>query len=85
MSLQGDRLIAKIRALPAGAKLPANVRFIRTHAGHWQRSQGSWSWFLEDADTGAPLNIGSQYPQRYLTGGIAALDSGYDEWSIFPA
>lgn len=35
-------------------------RLQRTYAGHWQRSNGAFLWYMESLDTGAW--IGSSYP-----------------------
>lgn len=33
--------------------------FRRTYAGHWQRSQGAWSWSMQRTDM--PSDLGSQW------------------------
>lgn len=77
-----ERLLAKIRA--AGVPLPPRVTFARTYAGVWQRRQGSWVWFLVDADIQRPLDVGSQYPQRKLTGRITVSRNDHGEYSVDP-
>lgn len=50
--------------------IPADVRIDRTYAGHWQRSQGAFSWFLHsDSDPHHPINrIGSVWTARVVGG-----------------
>ena len=43
---KSEKMIAWIRK--QGIKLPPNITFRRTYAGHWQRSSGSWSWYIFD-------------------------------------
>jgi hypothetical protein len=52
----------------------------RTHAGHWQRSEGAWSWTLDLIDTenrshpSYGLSVGSPWPASHLR------KSGLDAW-----
>lgn len=39
-----ERLVERLRA--RGYAVPDDAIVERTYAGHWQRSQGSWSWRL---------------------------------------
>lgn len=43
-----ERLFDRLRAM--GLDVPDGSRFHRTHAGYWQRAQGAWSWFIDNAD-----------------------------------
>ena len=63
-----ERLMERLRA--RGYAVPEDAIVERTYAGHWQRSQGSWSWRLTwpahyrhvpDAWRGV-VSLGSQYP-----------------------
>lgn len=61
------RQIARIYEKETGHDFPGGVENAcigRTYAGHWQRSNGAWSWFLEvlDTDKGHILSFGSPYP-----------------------
>jgi hypothetical protein len=44
----------------------------RTHAGHWQRSEGAWSWTLDVIDMNnyshpaRTTQIGSQWPASHI-------------------
>lgn len=42
-----ERLVERLRA--DGWAVPQDWRLVRTYAGHWQRSQGCWSWMLVQA------------------------------------
>lgn len=54
---RSKRLLLQLRA--AGVEMPDDVFIQRSYAGHWQRKEGAWSWFVVSAISG-PLDIGSQ-------------------------
>lgn len=50
-------------------KLKCNVAtFERVYAGHWQRSSGAWSWWMEDHHdpNHARTMVGSQFNVKQL-------------------
>jgi hypothetical protein len=64
-----DRLINQylfeIVVYPSDSPIePKDFKVQRTRAGHWQRSEGAWSWTLESAapDLEIREDIGSPYP-----------------------
>lgn len=63
-----ERLVELIRA--AGLPVDDGWQFRRTHAGHWQRAGGAWSWYLVDA-AGHEI-CGGYAPVRELVKGGAA-------------
>ncbi len=71
-------LIAAGYEWPGGEK---NARIRRTHAGHWQRSRGAWSWWLEPIDrtgfTGA-TSAGSQWPASVVVRDHFVPDTGHE-------
>lgn len=79
-------LIAKIRASEIGPRLPARVEFARSHAGHWQRAQGAWIWFLIDSDTGGQPSpcVGSIWPRADLRGEVTITTENGSDWSVDP-
>jgi hypothetical protein len=46
---KSQRLMQRIRD-ELGIALTPNARIDRTHAGHWQRSSGAWTWFVFDPE-----------------------------------
>lgn len=72
------RLCRAIRA--AGFELPgadSDYFILRTRAGHWQRSQGAWSWGLWEIEPrGKNVELGSQWSVReLLSRGFELYDS----------
>ena len=69
LSLKLARLYQTMTGLPFPGGTE-NAYIQRSHAGHWQRSQGAMSWFLEKLDdnkvtpglSGVPISFGSQWP-----------------------
>jgi hypothetical protein len=68
-----ERMLKRLRELlePEGITLPEGTVLRRSNAGHWQRSEGAWSWFAFHPG-GAPLipggegDVGSCYPMGVL-------------------
>ena len=64
-----ERMLKRLRELlePEGITLPEGTVLRRSYAGHWQRSEGAWSWFAFHPKgapliTGSERDIGSNYP-----------------------
>jgi hypothetical protein len=63
VSALAARLARRLREM--GQDVPEGMVLRRTHAGHWQRSQGAWSWTL-DAPDFSGLCYGSHYAASAL-------------------
>ena len=66
----------------------SNYRIRRLYAGHWQRSEGAWSWALEWAGANRPYQCtdmpGSQFPAAMCVKPGATL-IGNAIWPVRPS
>ena len=55
---------------------PANACISRTYAGHLNRSEGAWSWYLDaiNYDHGYPVLLGSPWPAREALKDLTKLE-----------
>lgn len=50
-----------------GVDEPDRWEFHRVYAGHWQRAQGAWSWYITVPDNGSRKEwLASHYPVSEL-------------------
>lgn len=70
----------------------ADYELIRTRAGHWQRSEGAWSWYLQKKHSACKKKepspspfVGSIYPARMcITSACVIGTTKTCEWEIWP-
>lgn len=63
MSSTSKRFIAKLRSI--GIEVPEDAIVRRTYAGHWQRSEGAWSSYLQ-SKSNIMFEVGWYEPMRVL-------------------
>lgn len=80
-----QRLLERLTAM--GVPIEDDAVIVRTHAGHWQRSQGAWVWRVESGPYRCPKEpVGSHHPVTELLRGrlVADWDKAIQEWIITP-
>jgi hypothetical protein len=65
-----------------------NAKIQRTHAGHWQRSSGAWSWYLRPVDLDnndghAFPDVGSIWPATEIANPKAEVSIHVDTWGAY--
>lgn len=76
------RLLTRLRAM--GLPVPEGASIERTHAGHWQRKEGAWSWQV--LPQLGREGVGSQYPVTKLLHArrlIAIRHHRQDDYHLF--
>lgn len=65
-----------------------NWRIVPTRAGHWQRSEGAWSWALEWRGEDRPacgyVSYGSQFPASECAKPGATIETTRGDVVIYP-
>ncbi len=74
-----QRLLNRLRAMGLDVPLGSTIR--RTYAGHVQRAQGAWSWYVVDA-SGRDLFIGGYEPVTTLLRGRLVATQGFREFAV---
>jgi hypothetical protein len=52
-----ERLVERLRK--EGFNVPEDYKFRRCYHGHWQRSAGGWSWFINGNPNNSIFEVGS--------------------------